>query len=586
MFVASFIAIGYGLMATGSSRAQMPSAPGLQANDKITWVYQRQADETGQPLLRLAFRRAGPRSPTGFIRLQVGALTGTIARAAVRDTELHAFFADGTHFRFMPRVPSPLQTGPLRLRGLTLPDQTLPAVLAVDPSSSVLYALVRSREAEKLAALQEAKPESPSNEDTDATPPDESQDATSADGAPSPMPPLPSDRAIVRYRFDRWVVDRAGPMDLAVDGQVLAMWANDGVIHLLYQSGDAPGRWISRSLGAPGGDWSEAVPAPVSTPPTIVSASWYQDTPYLLLGKGQGGTVSIEAYTLAGGQWKRTASPVGANGAAARFSPPVTVASTASEIVVATVNDSGVAQVARWSIGDGAPVGDAVTVTPLQGRQKPLTSRGVRITVQYVLLIGVLMIVFLWRRDCLVQPARLMPGQVSASLSRRALALVIDLMVSMPAWVVAVYEMWQGEVGSTSVYEYLAEGARHMPDSMYWSPPVVGLVYGVYAALFEVIKGATAGKLILGLFVVNDQGARPSAGRIVARNAARVVEFMLVPIVLLIVLTPSRQRLGDILARTVVVQHDGIPRGPQPPASRPDADSHGTHADDSGDPAP
>ena len=38
------------------------------------------------------------------------------------------------------------------------------------------------------------------------------------------------------------------------------------------------------------------------------------------------------------------------------------------------------------------------------------------------------------------------------------------------------------------------------------------------------------------------------------RNVARVVEFHSVSLVLLVAITPSRQRLGDLLGRTVVVE--------------------------------
>ena len=83
---------------------------------------------------------------------------------------------------------------------------------------------------------------------------------------------------------------------------------------------------------------------------------------------------------------------------------------------------------------------------------------------------------------------------------------------------------------------------------------MLGGIVGVYAAVFEALSQATPGKRLTGLSVVREDGRRCGLGAIVIRNLARVIEFHFPPAVFLLAVTVNRQRLGDLLARTVVVE--------------------------------
>jgi uncharacterized RDD family membrane protein YckC len=78
--------------------------------------------------------------------------------------------------------------------------------------------------------------------------------------------------------------------------------------------------------------------------------------------------------------------------------------------------------------------------------------------------------------------------------------------------------------------------------------------YLLYTWLCEAFFTRTIGKMLFGLRVVSLDGSRPSPGALFARNALRLVDvtMLAVPMVL-VLLTPLRQRIGDIAARTVVV---------------------------------
>lgn len=87
-------------------------------------------------------------------------------------------------------------------------------------------------------------------------------------------------------------------------------------------------------------------------------------------------------------------------------------------------------------------------------------------------------------------------------------------------------------------------------------------VYFVHVTLTEVIAGRSVGKMLTGTRVASLTGARPTPGQVVTRNLMRIVDLAGVP--LLSVLSPLRQRVGDMTAGTIVVTNTGEP--PPPPA--------------------
>lgn len=62
-----------------------------------------------------------------------------------------------------------------------------------------------------------------------------------------------------------------------------------------------------------------------------------------------------------------------------------------------------------------------------------------------------------------------------------------------------------------------------------------------------------------GCRVTSEDGGPCSLGAIIVRNVLRCVEFFprfgFVPMLILVFLTRNRQRLGDLVARSVVVEH-------------------------------
>lgn len=146
----------------------------------------------------------------------------------------------------------------------------------------------------------------------------------------------------------------------------------------------------------------------------------------------------------------------------------------------------------------------------------------------------------------------------------RAAAYVLDTLVSsivtLLVFVVAAFVVGilLGIFNRPGALDYLERGL--VPT---WPFVVAGCITSLlYWALFEWLYGATPGKLILGMRVVKRDGGRCTAAAALVRGLLRYLDsfFFCVP-ALVSMQAPSQQRVGDKLAKTLVVgSHDPIIR--------------------------
>lgn len=94
-------------------------------------------------------------------------------------------------------------------------------------------------------------------------------------------------------------------------------------------------------------------------------------------------------------------------------------------------------------------------------------------------------------------------------------------------------------------------------------------VHLLFTTTTELIWGRTVGKMVMGLSVITLDGNKPTAGAIVLRNLLRIIEIFMFPLVGLMILSPLRQRAGDIAVGTMVISN-------KPPESKPDESSPST----------
>ncbi|OPX24977.1 MAG: hypothetical protein B1H04_01020 [Planctomycetales bacterium 4484_123] len=150
-------------------------------------------------------------------------------------------------------------------------------------------------------------------------------------------------------------------------------------------------------------------------------------------------------------------------------------------------------------------------------------------------------------------PEELMP----ARLGRRLAAFMLDtLPFSFAAYLVA------GQPETEELLRSMKEG-----------PPDVRHVYAVlgffvaftlYGTVMEHLFGATVGKMLMRMRVVGNGGRKPSLREVALRNVFRIVELFFFILMVFPLLTRYRQRLGDKVAWTAVVDLEMRPPPPLP----------------------
>jgi uncharacterized RDD family membrane protein YckC len=352
------------------------------------------------------------------------------------------------------------------------------------------------------------------------------------------------------------------------------MFALDGAIDLVYRSAPRTEAWTHRRSAEPEAEWSAPIVLPFADSPVTSAGGRVGGDPVLLVAEADSGGAVVRSLRFVDDEWKDGPEFADQTGRPVRFAEPLAVGLFADEAAVATIYE-GEIQVGRWSLGQGAPLEPLTPVKPLARPAGPARGHtpAFGLIVQYSILAAALAAVFVWRRDSIGQTAALRADQGLARLPQRAVALLIDLVITAPIWCLVLYTLLRHTGNGFTIPEQIALGNRSGSPGIFWAWAVVGAVFAVYGAVFEAAIQATPGKRIAGLFVVREDGGRCGMGAILIRNLVRVVEFHFQPVVLLVAVTVNRQRLGDLLARTVVVETIKAP----PPDSSDGADD-GTNA--------
>lgn len=189
-------------------------------------------------------------------------------------------------------------------------------------------------------------------------------------------------------------------------------------------------------------------------------------------------------------------------------------------------------------------------------------------------LLAFLTIVMWWRRADVALPVILPPGFVLAAVWRRVFATVFDL---LPAYLITL-PWWYSKLDPQFLQMYpqvtneqLAEMWAAVRIEQYVA---IGL-YGLWCLIFEATIATTPGKAIFGCRVAASDGGRPSLGACVVRNAVRSlmvamgVPGLMITLMTIVIVSRNRQRVGDLLARTVVIE-PAPPAVETPPPDEPD----------------
>ena len=173
------------------------------------------------------------------------------------------------------------------------------------------------------------------------------------------------------------------------------------------------------------------------------------------------------------------------------------------------------------------------------------------------LMLAILLPMFFMKSATPPGPFMLPEGFRPGNPIKRAIALLIDLLPwhILSAMTVLVVSGDSPEKIVAKVNEAFSGGS--VPPILVYASISTMVLYTAYCIGMELRYGATLGKMAMKLRVIGDRGLSPEPRAILLRNLFRMVELMLmwvvIPSGILVFVTRRRQRLGDMIARTTVI---------------------------------
>jgi len=151
----------------------------------------------------------------------------------------------------------------------------------------------------------------------------------------------------------------------------------------------------------------------------------------------------------------------------------------------------------------------------------------------------------------LVFPTGFVPG----SLLKRLLALIID---QMPFSILSmvICGILRPDLTPEEIVSILTANRSHLPAEPVLCVLGATAAWVIYGAAMEARFGTTLGKMVMRLEVVSSLGKKPKIHQAILRNLTKPIElipYMLIFTMAVPLLSRSRRRLGDFMARTAVV---------------------------------
>ncbi len=547
---------------TSSSKYQLSAS----SSDSILWLVAGEWDPQEKTFLNwLAFMdKASPEvRATAGVRVQ----TGEIARCAVIDQSLHIFFENGFHYRY---------TRSIGRRELRLPGPVVPEAIAGESKDGLpqLWAVVNSDTAAAVATEWEKTRKLRTTQPAGEIPSKESRNH--AQTAPT-IGALSTDAyQLVQYTGSDWKPGFAAPDEAASSERLWLCVAGDRH-HLFWQKTKQKNEinyaWYEN------GHWSTdpTLVIPLTAPPHEAQAvvintqlfflalipdhrvphqlrceSWLRQSAPTESGKPS--WVELPAPTDAGG--KTLLIPAGS----------AITACFDNRLAVLRMGDKQ-PEVGFWPLTRGGAPDQPFRPVPLRRKaDEPGTPRGIREFATTLIVAAILLLVFWRRQGSFASPLPLPGGLRITRPGKRAMAAVIDLIPAALVvgwwWRVPLIEF----MNEVNAFSGAPEQIPEPPDELVLAWVWFRILYTSYCLAFEMAWARTPGKWLLRCIVLSESIARPNALQIAIRNLTRLIEFepflMIWPFMLVIFFTRNRQRIGDLLARTVVVERDlSVPLG-------------------------
>jgi len=542
---------------TAPANAQWPELRAAGGKDALYVMHEANGDLGRETRVWMRQIDQGFRRPRRTDRQPPGVAAATVCRGY-----LHLFFENGSHQRVSPSG-SAVQ--------LVLPGRVKPLCVGGDPTEEVLYAIaeveVPSTAPYEAAAIGPAatRPSSrsvqPVTTNRGQSLPMTTSQARTDTQLPTPTPLTTASQAsplFAMYRFHRGQWTRvallppqfkptAGHLICTGGGQVhLFSWAPHQGQPVWYRC------WAECVWGQ-----AEKIPVPPKAVPS--AAMVLNRSPVLVtLSSPEPGRTEVLSLYRDGSEWQTVPIRAAADAGFDVASDRLRVASYHDCIaLVGRLGKKGQLQVGLWSPTSGAIKEPPRPLPRWPERAKaPLQPRLPQVAV-FVILGAVIALTLWWRQESLTRTVELPTHLELAELWRRVTASLIDLapalVITAVYWLPLVLQL-RRDVALEDLSE--TEVAERYGVFL-WPWLYARILYAAYCGLAEYRWGTTPGKRLMRLRVVTLDLTRPALKQVVIRNGIKILELQvpdLIALLVFVVLTRNRQRLGDVLAGTTVVQ--------------------------------
>ncbi|HPD28943.1 MAG TPA: RDD family protein [Phycisphaerae bacterium] len=524
--------------------------------EHVLWLVTGIREPGGQTLLQWFSYLDKPDDPPRAA--PVSPQLGRIARVATVQDTIHVFFADGVHYSYSKSGDR---------RELRLPESAVPAAIAGTPTGRppLLWALVTSHTAGRVEAewLEQQRRQA-------------SKPATRELGRSSPASSLPvieepkrttqslGGYSLVRYDGLGWRpgFDAAPEFTTAArvwlcahENRQILLWQVDAKSDEILSSWRIDDQWRA----------NETLRLP-EAPTAAFAMSSGNDLLFAAIIRERINAGGLRCWvwrmsppnTGMRGEWLAVSSPVLDDGKPLEMDAGAAVAAFGDYLAV--VRPAGnKAEAGLWSLKDGKPAKPFVDVPTRQGEPKPPSSyRNLADVIIIGVLMAVVLVIFRRRHEHTIAPAMLPAEVVVANLGKRVVAALIDMLPAMILvgwlWRTPIADFWD----DLSTIGLLGRFPNDIPvpHALFWAGLAFRLIYAAYCLVFELFWSATPGKRLMGFSVVTESLDRPSRLQVLARNLTRPLELepAMIFFLAIVFFTPYRQRIGDLLARTVVIE--------------------------------
>jgi len=573
------IAAGGVLAATACLFARTAGEPPTVAaagSEAAVWLILTSRQQAGRenrpglsaPLNLFAWLAPGAKA---FEPVRIPPEVGHIVHRAAAGRSLFVFFDDGT-FHSYSRIGRHIE--------VALPGRALPEAIAGihGEDQPGLYAIVRRRVGRQI--LRQAE-ETPLATQRSTQPSLSAPHGGEADVGGEPLIELEGPTGarsegtvhlagrfdLVAYRAGKWryvaplgyelPAGRPHAWCMTASGRLVQVFTvpSEGARHLDYI------RWFE-------GAWSQPRTLEVGGAIAHLVAGYTGSTPSLIVAAREAGGTREAASRLTWRIWREEGdvwqgseplafaspepgpAPDGAGAAATGF---------CDGALLARVGAGGSVEYSVFPPKGGPPTVPWTPVRAFDRPSEPLLNPRLSEWARMAVFLAVMLLIFWRRQESLAMPARLPDGFELARYWKRAAAALVDLVPALAAtawiWLRPALE-YRAEIDAAVVWK---DGALpSAPRNLLLGWFAARLVYALYNGVFEYLWGTTPGKRLFGCRVVSEIPGRLTIGQVIIRNVVRVLELepylRIWPLLLIVFLTRNRQRLGDLSARTVVVE--------------------------------